>query len=98
MYDIFIQNIRRDIQNRWARDLGIIQMDDWENINSTLKEFSEMKLKDFRFKINNNILANFNLLNRFLHSINIIDNNICSLCREYPETMKHLFFECEKSK
>ena len=94
IYDIFIQNIRRDIQSRWARDLGIIQKDDWENINSTLKEFSEMKLKDFQFKINNKILVT----KSFLHKINIIDNNICSLCREYPETIKHLFFECEKAK
>ena len=28
----------------------------------------------------------------------MIDNNTCSLCTEYPETIKHLFFECEKVK
>ena len=49
--------MRRDIQNRWIRDLGGIQTEDWQNISSTLREFSEMKLKDFQFKINNKILV-----------------------------------------
>ena len=94
IYDIFIKNIRQDVQIRWSRDLGIIQREDWININSTIKEFSEVKLKDFQFKINNKILVT----KSFLHRINLIDNNTCSLCMEYPETIKHLFFECEKVK
>ena len=94
IYDIFIKNIRHDVQIRWSRDLGIIQREDWININSTIKEFSEVKLKDFQFKINNKILVT----KSFLHRINLIDNNTCSLCTEYPETIKHLFFECEKVK
>ena len=49
-----------------------------------------MKLKDFQFKIL--------VTKSFLHKINKIDNNICSLCGEYPETLIHLFFECEKAK
>ena len=52
------------------------------------------RLKDFQFKINNKILVT----KSFLHKIKIIVNNTCSLCREYPETIKHLFFECEKAK
>ena len=94
IYDIFFKNIRHDVQIRWSRDLGIIQREDWININSTIKEFSEVKLKDFQFKINNKILVT----KSFLHRINLIDNNTCSLCTEYPETIKHLFFECEKVK
>ena len=94
IYDIFIKNIRHDVQIRWSRDLGIIQREDWININSTIKEFSEVKLKDFQFKINNKILVT----KSFLHRINLIDNNTCSLWTEYPETIKHLFFECEKVK
>ena len=44
--------------------------------------------------INNKILVT----KSFLHRINLIDNNTCSLCTEYPGTIKHLFFECEKVK
>ena len=94
IYDIFIKNIRQDVQISWSRDLGIIQREDWININSTIKEFSERKLKDFQFKINNKALVT----KSFLHRINLIDNNTCSLRTEYPETIKHLVFECEKVK
>ena len=51
-----------------------------------------MKLKDFQFKINNKILVT----KSFLHKINIIDNNICSLCREYPETISICFLNVKK--
>ena len=74
--------------------MGDIQVKEWENINATLKEITEVKLKDFQFKINNKILVT----KSFLHKINLIDNNRCSLCSEYPETIRHLFFECEKAK
>ena len=53
-----------------------------------------MKLKDFQFKINNKILVT----KSFLQKINKTNNKICSLCGEYPETLKHLFFEYEKAK
>ena len=94
IYDVFIKNTPLEYQNRWARDLGVIQATEWENINATSKEITEVKLKDFQFKINNKILVT----KSFLHKIKLIDNNSCSLCSEYPETIRHLFFECEKAK
>ena len=50
-----------------------------------------MKLKDFQYKITNKILVT----KHFLHKINKIDNNLCEYCQQTPETIFHLFIECE---
>ena len=54
----------------------------------------EVKLKDFQFKLNNKILAS----KSFLLRINKIDNNLCSYCGNNPETLMHLFVDCQKVK
>ncbi len=51
-------------------------------------------LKWFQYRINHNILAT----NRFLNMIKIVDNPLCTFCNSTPETIKHLFWDCEVSK
>jgi len=51
-------------------------------------------LRMFQYKIVNNILFLNNDLNRF----KIVENPMCSLCHSYPETIDHLYIECEEAK
>ncbi len=51
-------------------------------------------LKWFQYRINHNILAT----NEFLCKIKIINSPLCTLCKKYSETIKHIFWECEVTK
>ena len=44
------------------------------------------------FKLNNRILA----FKSFLFRINKIFDNLCFYCGKNPETLKHLFIDCQK--
>ena len=61
----------------------------WNNL-----KIKEVKLKDFQYKVTNKILVT----KFFLHRINKVDNNLCEYCQLLPETILHLFVECEKVK
>ena len=52
----------------------------------------EVKLKEFQYKTTNKIFVT----KYFLHRINKIDNNLYEYCQHEPETIYHLFVECEK--
>jgi len=52
------------------------------------------KLRAFQFKINHNILYT----NEKLHKIGYEDSPLCRMCEGNIETLKHLFFDCEKLK
>ena len=54
----------------------------------------EVKLKDFQYKVTNKILVT----KSFLYRINKIDNDLCEYCHQQPETIRHLFVECEDVK
>ena len=47
---------------------------------------------------NNNITASIIGTKQYLHKIHYTDSSLCSLCSNDPETMVHLFLECEISK
>ena len=47
----------------------------------------------FQYKILNNILY----LNKRLHRMKLAESPLCGLCKFYPETISHLFFECKVS-
>ena len=50
----------------------------------------ESSLCSFQYKILNNVLY----LNERLFKFNIVDSPLCSLCRAYNESIKHLFCTC----
>ena len=93
IYESFIKS-KKDLPNRWQRDLGDISKEEKSQYNSALNDIKEVKLKDFQYKINNRILAT----NSFLYKINKIDSNRCSFCEQTIESMKHLFVDCPKVK
>ena len=82
-------------QEKWNRKLNINLNDDigWEKIYSTsFVVTKDTKLQNIQFKILHRILTT----NSFLYQINVIDENVCTFCRDIPETLEHLFFDCVK--
>lgn len=59
-----------------------------------MTNISEIKFKQFQCKLNNTILVT----NSFLLKIDTVDSDLCSYCNEVPETIIHIFFECEVTK
>ena len=59
-----------------------------EKYRKNLNNIKEVKLRDFKFKINNRILVT----NNFLFKINKKENNLCSYCNLDAESITHLLF------
>ena len=93
LYEILIR-YEDNFQNKCHQELGRIPIEEWRKYNKILSELKEVKLKDFQFKLNNKILAS----KSFLFRINRIDNNLCSYCGNNPETLMHLFVDCQNKK
>ena len=70
----------------------------WTNLEkisfSVIIALNEVKLKDFQYKITNKILVT----KSFLYRINKTEDNLCEYCHEQPETIFHLFVQCEEAK
>lgn len=92
-YDILIGNKKATPPlKKWTNIIGNITQEQWNGYNSLIKDIKEVKLREFQFKINNHILVT----RSFLYKINIADNDKCIYCDQHPETIFHLFFNCNK--
>ena len=92
LYDIMTDANKPIIHNRWLNQVGDINERQWENYNHVIQSVSAVKLKDFQYKITNRIL----FTKSFLFKINKVDDNLCEYCKQYPESIYHLFVQCEK--
>ena len=94
MYDIMLSPKCFVHNNKWE-PVGInINEQSWKKYHSVIKALNEVKLKDFQYKITNKILVT----KSFLYRINKTDDNLCEYCHEQPETIFHLFVQCEEAK
>ena len=64
------------------------------NFTFVVPKMARSKLRDFQYKINNNILVT----NSFLAKIHKIDSGVCSYCKEQPENIHYFFLSCPKVK
>ena len=56
-YDTFV-NVNDYIpQNKWQAEIGDITENEWKSYFLSTKKWHEVKLRDFQYKINNNILV-----------------------------------------
>lgn len=94
IYDLMIKANETNLENKWVREIGVLNEHDLTNYNNVMKDLKEVTLKDFQFKINNKILVT----KSFLYHIGKIDDNHCSYCNENIESIYHLFVECDKVK
>ena len=71
-----------------------LQYETWSKIYKIcFQGISDNSIKWFQYKILFNILGT----REYLWRTKIINDNQCSLCGDQPETIKHLFAECEKT-
>ena len=72
-------------------EVGYINGQEWNTYNSAIKDFNEVVFKDFQYKLTNKILVTKSFLDRFIK----IEDNLCSCCKQEPETILHLFVDCD---
>ena len=81
---------------KWEQELDIIE--NIENNNFTVKYITnafqytnDTTLRWFQYRISHRILAT----NEYLFKIKIKDSKLCTFCNIEPESLIHLFVECE---
>ena len=80
------------MENKWEQWLELDVNDvDWTLVHKrNFKCTIETQLKSFYFKLFHNAIA----LNSFLFKINKLDSPSCYFCKNDPETLPHLFGDC----
>ena len=83
---------------KWKNELNNIPNSVMHNNVSiydiVFKTTKDPKLLWFQYRINHRILGT----NYLLKKMNIVTDDTCNLCKNYPETLLHLFWQCEVSK
>jgi hypothetical protein len=78
-------------QIKYANQGFIYEAKQWEQYYLIpFKCVKDSTLCWFQYRILHRILTT----NTFLHMIHYIDSDACSFCNIFPETIQHLFFEC----
>ena len=85
-YDIFVGVNEYIPQGKWQAEIGNITANEWKLYFLNVRQWHEVKLRDFQYKINNKILVT----NSFLFKINKIGSDVYNYCREQPEKIFHL--------
>ena len=64
----------------------------WQNIyENNYHATNENKIKSFQIRLNlRSIVTQLQL-----HGFELVDDNLCKFCRKEPETLMHLFCDCE---
>ena len=78
---------------KWEKEFNLeVDSNWWKTKNSLIfKVTNDIQIRWFQYRIMRRILAT----NTFLCMIGITDSELCTFCNEYPETLNHLFWECE---
>ena len=91
MYKVLNNNICTVMsEKKWEDVLDLGELP-WRKINYYCIFFSQStKLRWFQYRIIHRILGT----NSFLKKIKIKDSDLCTFCREVPETIEHMFLGC----
>ena len=82
-----------EVENKWMDYLDVADEVDWNYIyNAIFKCTIETQLRYFYFKHFYKAICTYQYLNR----IGATDSPNCYFCNNLPETILHLFCECEK--
>ena len=80
-------------QNKWCEKLQITaDFLNWQNIyENNYYATNETKLRSFQIRLNlRSIVTQLQL-----HGFELVDDNLCKFYRKEPETLMHLFCDCE---
>lgn len=84
-----VSNLRQ--KQKWLGDIGCF---DTNSFVEVVKATKSSYIRMFQYRIVNRIITT----NKYLHIINIIDNELCTFCNVEPETLAHLFWFCPRTK
>ena len=93
-YDTIVEYRLREIKQtntqqkqKWIRDIGIFEDNSFVQV---LKITKSTRIRMFQYKLVNRILAT----NKYLKTIKVRDDDLCTFCGLEPETLPHLFWNC----
>lgn len=90
-YNILLRNVtdsRASSQIKWENELALTQNFRWHDVYSQLYlATNSIQLRWLQFRILHRILPTRKLLQMY----GIIADNVCSFCKQHPETISHLF-------
>ena len=93
VYSILRNQASVEVENKWTDWLDVVDEVEWNDIhNANFKCTIETQLRSFYFKLFHKAICT----NQFLHRIGRTDSPNCYFCNNSPETILHLFCECEK--
>ena len=93
--NIVINCFRPTSQNKWNIKLHLsINFERKKAYNLPYMITNDCNLRWFQYKLVHRILAN----NTYLCKIGLKEIYFCSSCKNNPETLEHLFYECEHVK
>ena len=91
MYKVLNENyVTFAAKEKWENHLNMTGIN-WKKIHTTCTNYSKStKLCWFQYRTIHRILE----INSLLYKMKINSNNICTFCKEGPETIEHLFWSC----
>ena len=93
VYSILRNQAFVEVENKWIDCLDVMDEVEWNYIHyANIKCTIETQLRSSYFKLFHKAICT----NQFLHRIGRIDSPNCYFCNNLPETILHLFCECEK--
>jgi hypothetical protein len=94
MYDAITSSsiAKQKYEIKWENELNLNVDKCWWKIHNQIifKTSKDVQMQWFQYRIVYRILST----NFFLKKIGIIQSDLCSFCKLYPETITHLFWEC----
>ena len=70
---------------------GFIIYDEWKKYNSIPFNCLNTTLTWFQYRLIHRIIAT----NKFIYKIHYVKSNTCTFCSTEPETLQHLFYDCQ---
>ena len=93
VYSLLINNVCTKPEKalyKWNRDLNLQEDEVFEAFNHLYTLTYDIKIRMFQFKVLHRIIP----LNKFLFRIGIVEMYNCSFCHVEPESIIHIFCEC----
>ena len=82
-------------QGKWQNELNIDDLYPWKKIYSLpYKLTNHTNIRWFQYRLTHRILST----NKFLTKIGIKQDSLCSFCKLHPETLSHIFWNCDTVK
>ena len=93
VYSILRDQTVVEVEDKWVDLFNVLEEVEWDYIHKTNFTCTiETQLRSFYFKLFHRAICT----NKFLHKIGRADNPNCYFCSNLPESLVHLFCECDK--